>query len=154
MNVITATAPYDWQAVLTLLHKAFAYIEPRINPPSSLHRLTTQQIETHATHHSLLAIEQAHTPIACLFLTFQSDHLYLGKLATHPDHTGQGHARRLIAKAEQIAQEQALPCLRLETRIELTENHATFARLGFVKTVENTHAGFSRPTSITMEKPL
>lgn len=154
MSVITATAPYDWQAVLTLLHKAFAYMEPRIDPPSSLHRLTTQQIENHAAQHRLLTIEQANSPVACLFLTFQPDHLYLGKLATHPDHTRQGHARALVAQAERIATQNALPKLRLETRIELSENHATFARLGFIKTAESAHAGFSRPTSITMEKPL
>lgn len=154
MSFISVTSPYDWQAILTLLHKAFAYMEPRISPPSSLHRLTTQQIETHATQHRLLVIEQAGIPIACLFLKLQADHLYLGKLATHPDHIGQGHARALVAQAERIAAQNALRVLRLETRIELTENHTTFARLGFIKTAETTHAGFSRPTSITMERPL
>ena len=37
---------------------------------------------------------------------------------------------------------------------ELIENHATFAALGFRKTGETAHAGYSRPTSITMELAL
>ena len=40
--------------------------------------------------------------------------------------------------------------LELQTRIELTENQATFGRMGFVKTAETAHEGFDRPTSITM----
>jgi phosphinothricin acetyltransferase len=40
--------------------------------------------------------------------------------------------------------------LELETRIELTENHATFARMGFIKTAETAHPGYERPTSIKM----
>lgn len=44
--------------------------------------------------------------------------------------------------------------LELETRIELLENHATFAALGFVRVTESAHPGFSRPTSITMRKPV
>ena len=42
----------------------------------------------------------------------------------------------------------------METRIELTENHATFARLGFVKTAETAHPGYDGPTSITMSRSI
>ena len=42
--------------------------------------------------------------------------------------------------------------LELQTRIELTENHATFGALGFKKIAETAHPGYSRPTSITMRK--
>jgi hypothetical protein len=44
--------------------------------------------------------------------------------------------------------------LELETRIELTENHAAFARMGFIKTAETSHEGFDRTTSIVMRAPV
>ncbi|MFN7434077.1 MAG: N-acetyltransferase, partial [Betaproteobacteria bacterium] len=43
--------------------------------------------------------------------------------------------------------------LELQTRIELTENHATFAALGFAKVAETAHPGYARPTSITLRRP-
>lgn len=57
-----------------------------------------------------------------------------------------------MAKAETLARRDGNSKLRLETRVELTENHAAFGRMGFVKVSETAHAGFDRPTSITMEK--
>ena len=63
-----------------------------------------------------------------------------------------GVARRILQAAEALAREHARAFVELETRIELVENHATFAALGFAKTGESAHAGFARPTSITMRK--
>jgi hypothetical protein len=40
----------------------------------------------------------------------------------------------------------------LETRVELTQNHAIFRRLGFVETTRKAHPGFDRPTSVTFQK--
>lgn len=56
--------------------------------------------------------------------------------------------------AEDFGRESGRAVLELDTRIELTENHATFAALGFVKTGEDAHDGYDRPTFITMQKPL
>ena len=56
--------------------------------------------------------------------------------------------------AEDFARDSGHAVLELETRIELTENHETFAAMGFVRTAEHAHAGYDRPTSITMKKPL
>ena len=56
--------------------------------------------------------------------------------------------------ARRLAEEGGLDGLELETRIELTENHHTFGRLGFVKTAESSHPGYTTITSITMRAPL
>jgi hypothetical protein len=56
--------------------------------------------------------------------------------------------------AESIARQNGKAYLELETRIELLENHKTFAALGFAKVAENAHPGFNRPTSITMRRPV
>jgi GNAT superfamily N-acetyltransferase len=152
-NVIIRDHP-NGQPILDLLHLCFADMEGRINPPSSLHRLTANQITQHSSTETILTIEIDEVPIACLFVTDQPDCLYLGKLAVHPDHRGKNYAAILIGGAEQIARICNIQTLRLQTRIELTENHAIFAHLGFAKTAEGRHPGFNRTTEITMEKPV
>jgi len=92
--------------------------------------------------------------VAVVFLTVKPGRLYLGKLAVDASMRGQGLARRLVAQAETRARILGLPVVELETRVELVENHATFARLGFAKTGETAHPGYDRPTSITMQKRL
>jgi len=92
--------------------------------------------------------------VGCVFCKPEPGFLYIGKLAISPVCQGKGIGRRLLSVAEDIARERGLPTLRLETRIELTANHETFARWGFEKTAENSHAGFTRITSIEMQKRL
>lgn len=83
----------------------------------------------------------------------KDDALYVGKLAVRPGMQGQGIGRALVAAAREEARARGLPALELQTRIELAENHAAFARMGFVKVAETAHPGFARPTSITMRAP-
>lgn len=144
--------PYDFSAVHALLTQAFGYMEGRIDPPSSLHQMTPETIAQDATSKELWVIEDAGQPIACMFLTPKNDTLYLGKLAVDGRYRGQGLARQMIEKAESRALALALPTITLQTRIELTENHATFAALGFVQTDATAHEGYDRPTSVTFTK--
>jgi GNAT superfamily N-acetyltransferase len=129
-------------------------MEDRISPPSSLHRLTLSDIEHQLATQSIILIRDKSDPIACLFVTQKPDLLYLGKIAVHPDHRRKGALAAMLAVAEDLAKNWSLTRLQLETRIELSENHATFARLGFVQTAQTAHPGFAQPTSITMEKLL
>lgn len=142
----------DWDALLSLILESFAYMEGRIAPPSSAHRLTPEALRDKArTEHVYLS----DNPLTgCAFFAEQPDALYIGKLAIAPSCQGHGLGRAFVTEAEALARRLSLPRLRLETRIELTGNHAAFGRMGFVKTAEKAHAGFDRPTSITMEKPL
>jgi ribosomal protein S18 acetylase RimI-like enzyme len=80
--------------------------------------------------------------------------LYVGKFAVAPGAQGRGIGRQLMHAAESFARDRGLATIELETRIELVENHATFAALGFRKVAEKAHPGYDRPTSITMRKPL
>jgi len=137
------------QDVLDLLNEAFAYMEDRIDPPSSLQNLTVETLAKTASKGNLWTIGEP--PLATAMMTPRPDRLYLGKLAVAASARGQGYARKLIDLAKSEAKSAGLPCVRLETRIELTENHRTFERLGFIKTGESAHPGFDRPTSITME---
>ena len=135
-----------------LLQRSFAYMEGRIDPPSSLHRLTKALISEHCETGEVWAIGDP--PIACVFLTPKPECLYVGKLAVDHAMRGQGLARQLIEVAEVRARALELPRLELNARIELSENHKTFAALGFKKHAERCHRGFTRTTFISMRKPV
>ena len=138
--------------VLTLIRTAFADMDGRIDPPSSMHRLSLDSVSAQAENGEVWGIGD---PVqACVFLTPKSDSLYLGKLAVAPDARRLGLARRLIALARSRAADLGLPCVELQTRIELVENHATFEALGFNEIGRTAHAGYDRPTSITYRLSL
>lgn len=145
-----ATDPYDWPALLALLHRAFASMEGVIDPPSSLHNLTAEGIVEQARKGEVWVIGQP--ALACLFLTQKPNALYLGKLAVDPAHQGRGHARALIDHAATRARTLGLPVLELQTRVELTANHAAFCRMGFAQTAATAHPGYDRPTSLTFQR--
>lgn len=144
----------DWEKLLSVLHSAFAYMEGRIDPPSSLHRLNSKTIAEKSQGETLFIAMDDGELVGCVFAKAQPESLYVGKLAVTPGRQGKGTGRQLMAAAERYAAECGYNFMELETRIELVENHQTFAKLGYVKTAENSHAGFERPTSITMQKRL
>jgi len=149
-----AQNPYPWDKVLKLIQTSFAYMETRIDPPSSMHRLTVGTIAEQSDTGEIWVIEHDNNPIACIFLTPKPHALYLGKLAVLDTYCGQGLARQLVRRAETRALALGFTTLELETRIELAENHRTFEKTGFHKTDETAHDGYTRPTSITMQKEL
>lgn len=144
----------DWDTLMRLLHAAFAGQNGRIDPPSSLHRLDIQSIALKARDEVLFIATENAALIGCIFAKPRADALYVGKLAVWPECQGKGIGRALMQAAEDLARATGLSVLELDTRIELTENHATFAALGFVKTAEKAHDGYTRPTFITMRKRL
>ena len=144
----------DFTALHALLLGSFAYMEGRIDPPSSLTRMTPATLASDAADREIWVIDEPARPIACVILTPNPTTLYLGKLAVAPSHRGSGFARRLIGLAEARAHALDLPSITLQTRIELVENHAAFRALGFDETGKTAHPGFDRPTSVTFTRTL
>jgi GNAT superfamily N-acetyltransferase len=139
----------DWEAVRTLIHDAFAYMNGRIDPPSAW-RLTPPSMAADAAKGALLLAVSGSTLVGCVFVRPKQEALYIGKLAVRPGLQGSGIGKALVEAARAEARALGLKALELETRIELTENHDAFARLGFIRTAETAHPGYERPTSITM----
>ncbi len=139
--------PFDWPGLLALIQAEFAYMDGRIDPPSSMLALTPEAIATQASAGEVWAIGAP--PLACVFLTPKPGALYVGKLAIAAAHRRRGHARALIALAEIRARALGLPALELQTRVELVENQRAFTALGFTEVARTAHSGYSRPTSIT-----
>jgi GNAT superfamily N-acetyltransferase len=144
----------NFPAILRLIQECFAYMEDRIDPPSSMHRLTVASIAEHARDQEIWIAEDADELVGCVFFTAKPGRLYLGKMAVRSEWRGRGIARLMVEKASERAQALGLPLLELETRIELVENHRTFERLGFAKVGENAHPGYDRTTSIAMQRPV
>ena len=59
----------DWQAVLDLVLEAFAYMEGRIDPPSSAHRLTVEAMAAQTEEGAVFMAEgRDGTLLGCVFL--------------------------------------------------------------------------------------
>ncbi len=149
--IVRARDPYDWEVLLSLIRRAFAGMEGRIDPPSSLHALTAEAIAHQAVTGEVWVCGPNE---ACMFLTLKPGRLYLGKLAVDPLLQGQGLGRGLVRLAEERARNLGYDRLELETRVELVENHAIFRKLGFAEVGRSAHLGFDRPTSITFAKTV
>ncbi len=144
-----------WQELLALIMASFAYMDGVIDPPSSAHRLTLENLAEKARAEIAFVALDGDELLGCLFCRPEPPAcLYVGKLCVSPKVQGKGIGKMLLEKAEASARELALPALRLETRIELLANHTRFAAWGFAKTAENAHAGYDRTTSIEMTKFL
>ncbi|MCW0001225.1 GNAT family N-acetyltransferase [Pararhizobium sp. YC-54] len=156
MNLVPIDGSFgDWDALLALILSSFAYMQPRIDPPSSALHLTLQSLAEKARVEKAYAALDKGRLLGCVFCKPEPpDCVYIGKLAVSPDAQGKGVGRLLLQAAEAYAAECGLSCLRLETRIELAENHLVFGKWGFVRTAEGCHHGFARPTFVEMRKPL
>ncbi|AZO09882.1 MULTISPECIES: GNAT family N-acetyltransferase [unclassified Mesorhizobium] len=152
--VVTELPPdFDrWDELLALILRAFAYMEGIIDPPSSAHLLTPENLKHKAQQETgFLAIENGRI-VGCVFALERAEDFYVGKLAVEPEHQGQGLGARLMQAVEDLAHRRGKHGIELQTRIELTANQASFARMGFRETGRTAHAGYHRPTSITMRK--
>ena len=139
-------------ATLDLIRDAFAYMDGRVDPPSSIHRMTLDALTDHARRGEVWVIGPA--PLAAVILQVKPDTLYLGKLAVAQTARGTGLARVLVDQAKSEARAQGLPTITLQSRVELTDNHATFQKLGFVITGGTRHDGYDRDTSYTFTLTL
>ncbi len=143
---------HELPVILNLIQTAFAYMDDRIDPPSSMHKLTLADIARLCDEGEVWSIGN---PIqACMALQAKPQTLYLGRLAVAEHCQRQGLGRQLVKLAVSRARELRLPTLEIYTRVELTENHAFFMSLGFCIKEQRSHAGYDKPTYMVMQKPI
>lgn len=144
----------DYDAVHKLLTAEFAYMQNRIDPPSSMNRLDIGKLREKAESEHLIVAFRAEKLVGCVFLKPDADAWYLGKLAVDGKMRGRGVGQALLEKAESLCAENAADIIELEVRIELTENQKYFERHGFVRFAANSHAGYDKPTSYSYRKRI
>ena len=143
-----------WDEVLVLIMRAFASMDGVIDPPSSAHLLNVENLKQKAGQETVFLALKDGGIVGCVFVLERTEDFYVGKLAVEPGFQGQGIGKQLMQAVEALARSRSKAAIELQTRIELTANHAAFARLGFRETERTAHEGYDRPTSITMRKVL
>src|SRR3546814_1579053 len=85
IEVLAKPADFDdWTGLLALLRESFAYMEGRIDPLSSLHRLDASKLAVKAMEEELVLAYVDGALAGCLFAAPRGDALYLGKIAVRP----------------------------------------------------------------------
>ena len=102
----------------------------------------------------LLQVWAKNLLVGCVIHRNRPGSVYLGTLTIEPGYQGRGIVRQLVAAFERTVFEALRNVIELDTRIQLTENHAVFYPLGFEKISEHAYAGYDQPTFITMQKRL
>ena len=93
-------------------------------------------------------------PLACVFYDRRDSEVYLHRLAVVPAarHLSLGHA--LVSYVEARAREAGCVRVRLGVRLQLPDNQAFYARLGYAVLGPDAHPGYSRPTFLHMAKDV
>ena len=144
----------DWQALHGLLVRAFVSMDGRIDPPSSLTRMSVGDLREKGRSEFVVIARYGQRLVGCGFGGPSGDHFYLSKLAVDPDFQRRGLLRSMLPLFASEARQLGLEALELQTRVELTDSHAAFAALGFEKIGETAHLSYDRPTSYTFRKPV
>ena len=144
----------DFAGLHQLLVKAFAFMDERIDPPSSMHKLTPEGLHDKAGNEWLILALQGTALVGCLFARPEYGAVYIGKIAVRSEARGNGTGAKLLGRAQEIAVEKGYSALELEVRVELTENQCFFEKHGFIKSGENAHEGYTRPTSFLYSKQI
>lgn len=123
----------DIPAILALTQAAYAPYTGRIDPPSGVLRETSDGVRHSLERGGIIVAQAQDTLVGAVRYQPHADHVYLGRLAVLPVWQRRGIGRRLIAAVEEWTLLLGLDEVRLNVRLELTENHALYKRLGYVE---------------------
>ena len=144
----------DAALIADLVRLAFAAQSRPTNPPSSALQETAATISDHLARGGGAVVERGGVMVGVVLWNEEDGALYISRLSVNPEHRRQGIARALIDAAEREARRQGLPRMTLGVRLELEENRRLFRSCGFEDAVLKSHAGFSEPTWVLMERRL
>jgi GNAT superfamily N-acetyltransferase len=151
LRAATAT---DAETIAGLIRGAFAEYQGRLDPPSGAHRETTETVRAALlAGGGLLALVDG-KPVGCVLYEARPSHLYFGRLSVLPAFRKRGLGHALIAAVERRARELGFSRLLLGVRLALTEQRASYERLGYRPLEAKTHPGYAEPTYLLMEKEL
>ena len=142
----------DAPALAAVIQAAFEEYRGRLDPPSGAHAESVQSIRQKLTTARAVVASVNQDIVGCAFYEPEADYFYLGRVAVLPQYRLQGIGRKLIALVETQARSLGFARVRLAVRVVLTDNRAWYERLGYRLHIYGTHAGYSEPTYLNLEK--
>ena len=74
MQITVSPARFtDWPQLLGLVRESFAYMDSRIDPPSSLKKMGMEEFKAKAVEETLILAEEANTLVGCAFAALRDD---------------------------------------------------------------------------------
>lgn len=153
---VAPAAPEDLSDAVTVIHRAFATLAGRIDPPSAALTETAESLAARFDRGGAVFVARQDAKIvgAVCADPKPDGSIYLDRLAVDPALVGQGIARALVAAVEDFARDTGQDRVTLGVRLLLTDNIALFQHLGYAETGRKAHPGFSEPTSMDLAKAV
>ncbi|RCK52265.1 hypothetical protein TH25_06995 [Thalassospira profundimaris] len=148
----------DFDRLVVILKEAFAFQDGIVNPPSSVTRVDTAELQWRFERDTVLVardMDRGGVIIGQVWIEQTPEDAYLYKLSVDKAAHGQGIGRALVQAAlEYVARNSTISRARLNVRKELDGNIAFFKRCGFAITDTGTHDGFDQPTFFIMTRDI
>jgi predicted N-acetyltransferase YhbS len=144
----------DAPLLLQVLQTAFEEYRGRLDPPSGAHSETVEKLRQKLTTSHVVVAEVEGEIAGCVFYEAENGSMHLERLAVLPSYRRRGLGRRLIDYVEAQARALNLPHVRLGVRVVLKDNWAYYERLGYRLIEYKSHAGYSEPTYVILEKEI
>jgi ribosomal protein S18 acetylase RimI-like enzyme len=121
----------DAALVHRITQQAFAEYRGVLDPPSGAHDETIHDVERAIERGGALLAWDGDVLVGSARFEPTPDHLYVGRVAVHPEHRRKGIATALMARMADIARELRLPAVQVGVRDSLPSNLRLYERLGF-----------------------
>ncbi|MFD2114190.1 GNAT family N-acetyltransferase [Paenibacillus yanchengensis] len=131
MNIQQATME-DAVIIYQVMMAAFQQYKVE-NPPSSALKETVQSIESAMKNgEQALLVYNDNIPIAAVRYQLLDDELYFYRLSVIPESRGQGVAKRLLDRLEEVAKNNNITTLYCKVRMKVEKNLMLYGACGFV----------------------
>lgn len=141
----------DLATVVDLTERAYApYAEAFGSPPLPV----TEDYAPRIAAGEVWLLEDARDAVGLIVLQDAGDALLVYSVAVLPQRQGEGHGRRLLAFAEQVAADSGRQAVTLFTNARMERNLALYRRCGFVETGRRPNPHRLGWTLVDMRKPL
>ncbi|MGE0751077.1 MAG: GNAT family N-acetyltransferase [Variibacter sp.] len=136
------------EVLLALVQTAFRDLP--IDPPSGVFKETVADFSTRLQSQTVFVAQACDDLVGTIFCIARDDALYVGRLAVLPGWRRRGIASALLEAAKAEGRRLGAKRMTLNARIMMPGNVALFQKHGFTIVGEETHAGYSAPTSYRM----
>jgi ribosomal protein S18 acetylase RimI-like enzyme len=144
----------DVPTIVALVRSAFEEYRGRLDPPSGALDETAERVRQRMKVARVVFAQARVAALGCVFYERRDDHVYLFRLAVLPRFRRQGIGRALISRVEADARALNFPRVRLGVRVALPDLRAYYERFGYRFVESGSHAGYSEPTYVILEKAL